>query len=297
MTPLQLSALLRLAVSQRFTTQSLDRIPEPTMVMDDAKQVEAYHSAGETTLDLIYCFAIELIHTALPKESPLSILDLGCGSGQFTARLAEMSNVRAIRALDASNEMIRLARENPRFKRFQGQIDFEVQDITQLEDVADSSFNLTTCSLTAHHLDAITPDVESLLLEMDRVTEEDGVVFLLDLARLKKRSFVERYVQIFSPGQAARHNEDFLNSMLAAFTPGELADVIPKNSASTHWIHFTSPTLPTIQVAMRVPRSRRPAEQKLWDKSPTTFASNAEWKLLRNQFRKRCLRAWHKAIT
>lgn len=291
----QFLALIPMTVSQRLAKPLLQRVPEPAMVMHDAEGVAGFHAAGETTLDLIYCFAIEAIHIALPEASEVAVLDLACGTGKFTRRLASAFKPGSVRAMDASAEMIRMARADSQASYPCGPIEFETGDITKLGHIADRSFDLTTCSLTAHHLESAEPAVATLLKDMDRITHPDGLVLLLDLARLKSRKLVERYVEVFSPGQTTRHNQDFLDSMLAAFTPDELAAVIPSNTAACRWLHFTSPLLPTLQIVMRVPKSRSPATDPLWKESPTPLVGNLEWRWLSSQFRKRCLRAWQTA--
>ena len=94
----QVLTLIGLAVAQRAASQCLDRELEPTTVMDDVEQVEGYRTAGDTTLDLIYCLAVETIHLGLRRGLNIALLDLGCGTGKFTARLARAFRPSAIRA-------------------------------------------------------------------------------------------------------------------------------------------------------------------------------------------------------
>lgn len=290
----QFFPLVGLAIRQNFGRQRLQRELEPSQVMGEVEQVEGYLAAGRTTLDLIYCLAAELIHLAMPHASHASILDLGCGTGVFIARLVGALTPKDICGLDASPEMLAVAENVLRSCGFSGEVRLDVGDITCLDGFRSSSYDLVTCSLTAHHLDNVNPRVATLLREMDRIATPEGVVFLVDLARLKKRSYVERYVRIFAPGQSDRHNVDFLNSMLAAFTPDELRSVVPDETSAGLWLHFTSPMLPTLQVVMRVPNSRPSLAKPLWHDSPTPMAGNSEWRSLRNLFRKRCLAAWQK---
>jgi len=287
----RLFALARLAAAQRLHRSTVQRVPEPRTLMDDAEQIEGYDAAGETTLGLVYCLSAEVIHLALRSGARPALLDLACGTGRFTARLAAALRPRSIRAVDLSPEMIRVARSNLERVRFAGEVQLEIGDITKLDHIGDDSFDLVTCSFTAHHLPSADPAVGRLLREMDRIARPDGVVFLLDLGRLKTRKLMEQYVRIFSAGQSDRHNEDFLNSILAAFTPAEMRVVVPPDTRHGRWLHFTGPALPTLQVVMRIPRTRELSGDPLWHESPTPLAGNAEWRWLRNQFRKRCLKA------
>lgn len=287
----RLFALARLVATQRLVRSTVHRIPEPRMLMEDAEQVEGYDAAGETTLGLVYCLSAEVIHLALPSGARPALLDLACGTGKFTARLAAALSPRSIRAVDLSPAMIRVARSNLERAKFAGEVELEVGDITKLDHIGDDSYDLVTCSFTAHHLPSADPAVARLLEEMDRIARPDGIVFLLDLGRLKTRKLMEQYVRIFSPGQSDRHNADFLNSIFAAFTPAEMRAVVPPDTQDGRWLHFTGPALPTLQVVMRTPRGRELSGDPMWHESPTPLAGKAEWRWLRNQFRKRCLKA------
>lgn len=281
-----------LGLKQRWKGQCLQRIPEPAMLMETCEQVVGYHLAGETTLDPLYCLATEMVSLAVPESGVLSILDLGCGPGNFLARLASIVPFSKIHAVDASQAMLDQARKNPKLADISDRIEFVNQDITSLK-FPNGGFDLITCTLTLHHMPDLAA-VAQLLANANRLTKPNGVLFFFDLARLKTRRLVDQYVTLFSAGQTDQHNQDFHNSMLAAFTPMEIKSVIPPNDANNRWIFFTGPVLPSLQVVMRVPRDRQLTKKTIWEKSPVAFLSNYQWRSFRDGFRKRFIRLWEK---
>jgi len=262
--------------------------------MQGLDQVEGYDAAGETTLAVVYALAVELLNLSGFGRDTWSMLDLGCGTAKFTRRVAEAFHPRRIVAIDGSHEMLRLAASN-----LSGlpdtRIEVLLQDITLTEDIPSESFDLVACSLTAHHLPGLET-VEALLCEMGRIAKSHGVVFLIDLSRLKTRRLMEQYVQVFSPGQSTIHNLDFLNSMVAAFTPAELRSVIPNKGDDSLWIHFAMPVLPTLQVVLRLPRTAQPCYRPVWRNSPVNYLRNFEWRLLRTLLLRKCVRTWAEAL-
>src|SRR3712207_1245092 len=77
-----------------------------------------------------------------------SVLELGCGTGEFSRRLAQRA--RRVVALDLSSEMIRVARA--RSARFRN-IHFVVGDMTKLP-VPGARFDCVASLNTLHHVDS-----------------------------------------------------------------------------------------------------------------------------------------------
>jgi hypothetical protein len=101
--------------------------------------------------------------------------------------------------------------------------------------------------------------VNKILVEMDRVTRPDGLVMLMDLARLRTAPLTEKYVNLLGGDYIARglpnFFKDFHDSMYAAWTYTELESAIPKNSRRV-WCHLVSKALPTLQIIFGLPVGR-----------------------------------------
>lgn len=100
------------------------------------------------------------------------VLDVGCGTGEITARLAaELTGARLV-GVDLIEDHLRLARE--RHAGLAGRVEFRAGDAFALEFEPDS-FDLTLCR---HVLQAVA-EPERLVAELVRVTRSGGVVHLL----------------------------------------------------------------------------------------------------------------------
>jgi len=83
------------------------------------------------------------------RDSYDTILDVGCGGGQFTKRLAEKYPLAKVTGIDISEKAIAFAKESldPSISN----IHFEVPASSQL-DYPDNSFDVVTSTLVCHHL-------------------------------------------------------------------------------------------------------------------------------------------------
>ena len=106
---------------------------------------------------------------ALPLGS--RVLDVGCGTGEFAARLLELREDITLVGVDVEPAHLDLARER---LGATGRAEFRVDDAFHLAQ-PDDGFDLTVCR---HVLQAV-PDVPLVLAELVRVTKPGGVVHLV----------------------------------------------------------------------------------------------------------------------
>ena len=106
------------------------------------------------------------------QGSPQRILDVGCGTGEGAALLAERFPHARITGIDVEAELIALARD--RCAEFGERVTFEVGDAFQLA-FPDASFDIVAC----RHLLQILPQPERVLPELTRVTRPGGWVHVL----------------------------------------------------------------------------------------------------------------------
>lgn len=83
------------------------------------------------------------------KFIPESILDVGCGSGQFTIRLAERYPHVKVKGTDISGEAIEIAREN--LKKVQNRLPHLQFSSHYLHEIPER-FDIVTATLMTHHL-------------------------------------------------------------------------------------------------------------------------------------------------
>jgi SAM-dependent methyltransferase len=97
-------------------------------------------------------------------------LEIGCGKGEFSRRLAEKS-LRVL-ALDLSPEMIRIARER---SAHLPNLEFRVADVMSY-DLPSAGFDCIASLATLHHL-----PLREILLKMKAALKPGGVLLILDL--------------------------------------------------------------------------------------------------------------------
>jgi ubiquinone/menaquinone biosynthesis C-methylase UbiE len=102
----------------------------------------------------------------------LEILDVGCGTGEITARLAELYPTAALVGVDLIGRHLELARE--RCSEFGTRVSFREADAFALP-FADASFDLCVCR---HMLQAV-PNPQDAMAEFVRVIRPGGRLHLL----------------------------------------------------------------------------------------------------------------------
>lgn len=101
-----------------------------------------------------------------------SVLEIGCGTGEFTRLLA--ARAETVLAVDLSPRMIRLARER---SRLHPNVEFVTGDV-MARRLPDNHFDCVATLATAHHL-----PFESFLRRVRKALKPGGVFVCLDLYR------------------------------------------------------------------------------------------------------------------
>ena len=100
------------------------------------------------------------------------ILDLGCGTGEITRRLAELYPQAHVTGIDILEGNLAIARRES--TPFGDRIHYEVGDAFALA-CPDARFDLVVC----RHMSQAVPDFPSVLDEIDRVLRREGWLHLL----------------------------------------------------------------------------------------------------------------------
>ena len=134
---------------------------------------------------------VEIALEVLPfgREEPLQALDIGVGTGYFTAKFLEAFPLASVHALDGAEAMIELAKE--RLGRRQQNVMFSVGDFRDLGSIlAGQRFDVVFSSYALHHLArdekrSVVADAVSLLRPGGWLLNADLVV--AESARLEER--------------------------------------------------------------------------------------------------------------
>jgi len=105
-------------------------------------------------------------------SGPIRILDLGCGTGEITRRLAERYPQATLAGIDILEGNLALARRDS--AAFGDRIGYEQGDAFALR-YEDASFDLVVC----RHMSQAVPDFSLVLAEITRVLKSGGWLHLL----------------------------------------------------------------------------------------------------------------------
>jgi ubiquinone/menaquinone biosynthesis C-methylase UbiE len=281
-----------MALVQQLGSQRLVRRPEPEQVTAAAENVVQYDQVMGTKLVLAYAVGLGLVHRALPATKGATAVDLACGPGHYTLCLSRYLGFQKITGIDLSPRMVEVANKNSESQGLRDSADFRVGDVTRLDDLPAGEFGLASFTDAAHHMPNLGV-VTAVFREMDRITRPDGLVMVMDLARLRTAELTARYVETLGRDYVERglpnFLEDFRNSMYAAWTANELFSSIPRDSRR-FWCHIVPRGLPTIQVILGLPVGRKKPLVRsgfpwLPSENPVPAEMRGEWRLLRMTLR------------
>lgn len=150
----------------RSTLSEQANNPQHRQMADESMVRNLAHQA-----DAIWPQEIEIFRS-YDLTGELAILDVGCGTGEITARLAELYPEASIVGVDLIERHLDLARR--RSARFHERVSFRTADAFALPFAADA-FDLVVCR---HMLQAV-PRPQDAMAEMVRVLRPGGRLHLL----------------------------------------------------------------------------------------------------------------------
>lgn len=280
---------LPLIIGQNIGRQLLERVPEPSAITDDADHVLQYDQVMTTKLAIAYCLGVEQIHRFRKVAFGGTAIDLACGPGHMSLCIAKYLKLDRLIGIDLSPGMVETANANAQMTGCTA-ASFQIGDVTNLSAIPDGSCDLSTFCDAAHHLPNLET-VSRVVREMDRITHPDGVVFVMDLARLRTKDLTTRYVEIVGGDYVSRglrcFYDDFGNSMNAAWTTDELKSVVPTQT-NRLWKHMYPMGMPSLQIIVGTPERledfpKSAQRGSVWppEGPPLAGDSRREWQILR----------------
>jgi len=197
--------------------ETMRRIPEPELMDDDA-QARAYAKADFSDAHQFY---VRLFgDTFQNKPTKATVLDLGCGAGDVTFRFAAANAEYTFHAVDGSAAMLRCANEAAKEHRgLFNRIRF-IEGFIPGAPIPGRGYDVILSNNFLHHLHQ--PQV--LWETIKQYSRCGTLVFVTDLFRPAMRGDAEAVVDKYAANEPDILRRDFLNSLLAAFTPREVED-------------------------------------------------------------------------
>jgi len=190
----------------------MKRVTEPEL-MDDEQQSIAYAEADFSTSN-------QLFVDSLVRDFPAhlsSIVDIGCGPADVVIRLAKAAPRASITAIDGSGPMISLGRAAARAAGVDDRLTLLHTRIPG-PPPASRSFDAVLSKDLLHHL----PDPRVLWNEVKRLGRPGAAVYVMDLVRPDSEDAARAMVKEGAGSEHPILQQDFYNSLLAAFTPDEV---------------------------------------------------------------------------
>jgi ubiquinone/menaquinone biosynthesis C-methylase UbiE len=192
----------------------MHRTPEPELMLDP-EQARAYAQADFAEPHGRF---IELFRETFPQlEVEGTVLDLGCGPGDIAMRFARAFPNAQVDGIDGAPAMLA---EGERLLAGSG-LETRVRLVQAcLPDDAPprERYRGVISNSLLHHLHEPAVLWDAVV----RHTEPGGFVFVMDLMRPESRDAAEGLVRQYAASEPGVLQRDFLNSLLAAFTPEEV---------------------------------------------------------------------------
>ncbi|MBM4311037.1 MAG: class I SAM-dependent methyltransferase [Deltaproteobacteria bacterium] len=193
----------------------MKRIPEPEL-MNDPLQAQAYAAAD---FDLPHAMFIRLFQETFPDIlDNACVLDLGCGPGDITFRFARAYPGCRVHGVDGSEAMLAHARQALAAQQaMQGRVMF-MKKILQVTEPSLKRYDIIISNSLLHHLS----DPAVLWNTVRSCAASGARVFIMDLKRPESIGAAQQLTDAYAAGEPEILRRDFYNSLLAAFTTGEI---------------------------------------------------------------------------
>jgi 2-polyprenyl-3-methyl-5-hydroxy-6-metoxy-1,4-benzoquinol methylase len=209
----------------------MQRIPE-TELMDDFEQARAYALADFSEPHNHF---IELFREKFPDEVTGVVLEPGCGTGDITQRFAEAFPACRIHALDGAEQMLMFARQRIDFAMLHEQIRIFCRTLP-VEKMPLEKYDVVISNSLLHHLS----EPQVLWQAVKQFTRPGSAVFIMDLMRCESSAVATQMVQQYAANEPELLQQDFYNSLHAAFTPDEVREQLREAELDTLKVEVSS---------------------------------------------------------
>lgn len=197
--------------------------------MGDELEVSAYASAAsQRHLDALdKTFVVQALSLGSPEGMLTGmLLDVGCGPGNIALKIAQRCPRLTVIGVDRSANMVKAARQMAAELGLADRVHFVLGSAGQIP-FPDGMFDTVLSNSVLHHL----TDPLQAFEEMQRVARPQGAVLLRDLLRPSLLKF-PWHVRWHGRHYSGVMKKLFEDSVRAAYTPDELADMLSHSGMS-----------------------------------------------------------------
>jgi ubiquinone/menaquinone biosynthesis C-methylase UbiE len=192
----------------------MERIPESEL-MNDESQAQAYAEADFEEPNSRFIALLQ--QTFPPAAITGSILDLGCGPGDITLRVAQAWPQCNVHGVDGAAAMLHYGRQAAKRAGVGERVQF-VQGRLPEVSLPQEKYDVLISNSLLHHL----PEPSVLWNCLKRYGVSGAPVFIMDLCRPATRNDAAALVEQYAGREPEILQRDFFNSLLAAFEPAEV---------------------------------------------------------------------------
>ena len=164
------------------------KLVEMTLARPDVHQhwINSYFTEDDSFYELAFDYITNFLEA--PRGS--LFLDAGCGNCAHSIRLANRGFY--VKAIDLSESVLEMARENIRTKRLESKINIQCANILALP-FQDKTFDYILCWGVLMHI----PDLEKAITELTRVLNSGGILIIAESNTLSFQSIVYTILRRF----------------------------------------------------------------------------------------------------
>lgn len=212
----------------------IQRVLEPE-IMDTAEAARDYDTMNHTAVNR--CFVTDLLAAAdgdLTAEQ--EVLDLGTGTALIPIELCKRAPRVMVHAVDASAEMLDLARANLALAGVYERVVPHLVDAKRQLPFAAGRFSVVMSNSLLHHL----PEPVAALRQAWRVTATGGLLFFRDLLRPATEQQLDELVLNHAGDCSPAQRALFAESLRAALTVEEVRELVGEFGAESATVQQTS---------------------------------------------------------
>lgn len=218
----RLFGMLSILIRENLISGILARRPEENLVMETQDQVDAWHKQGANDGPITPIYHLNALTCSYLAPFRSTVIDLGCGSGRYSAYLARQRPDLRIIGFDLSEPMVETGNAVLKEEGLDGRVELRQGDMTAFSRELPAETGLINCLFAIHHLPDLR-EVEQCLTEIREASEKTGCSFLIfDLVRPRHEATTIDYPQVFTPDAPEAFRLDSTNSLVAAYSHAEL---------------------------------------------------------------------------